>query len=103
MTTGNPVLMLITYTPKQGSEAALLDLLRRHWSTLRRLELVTHTPGQLWRANDKESNRVRFLEMFEWADASSSDIAHQTPEVMAVWEPMGPLLESMSMQRLQRV
>lgn len=103
MATSNSVLMLVTYTPKGGHESDLLALLRTHWSTLRRLNLVTATPGQLWRASDKDSGRVRFLEMLEWADASSSDIAHQTPEVMAVWEPMGPLLESMSFQRLERV
>jgi hypothetical protein len=33
--------------------------------------------------------------MFEWKDAKASDVAHQTPDVMAVWGPMAPLLESM--------
>ena len=103
MATSNPVMMLVTYTPKMGCEAELVDLLKKHWSTLRRLDLVTPAPGKLWRASDKDSGRVRFLEMFEWADATSSDIAHQTPDVMAVWEPMGPLLESMSFQRLQQL
>jgi hypothetical protein len=33
--------------------------------------------------------------MFSWRDEQAAGIAHQTPEVMAVWEPMTPLLESL--------
>jgi hypothetical protein len=30
-----------------------------------------------------------------WRDQDSPAIAHQTPEVMAVWEPMGAICEQM--------
>jgi hypothetical protein len=33
--------------------------------------------------------------MFTWKDGSGSDVAHQSPEVMAIWEPMTPILENM--------
>ena len=33
--------------------------------------------------------------MFTWKDSKASDAAHRMPEVMAIWEPMGSLLESM--------
>jgi len=99
----SPVAMLVKYTPRPGNEDALIALVRKHWPTLRTLGLVTTTPAQLFRGVDKRSNRVSIFEMFEWMDAGSSEIAHQTPEVMAVWEPMGPLLEEMDLVRLQRL
>ena len=101
MRTTNPVLMLVRYTPKAGSEQPLLELVRQHWPTLRHLGLVTSAPTRLFRASDKRTGRVSILEMFEWSDATSSETAHQTPEVMAVWEPMGPLLENMELTRLE--
>ena len=36
------------------------------------------------------------IEQFVWKDGKASDVAHQTPEIMAVWEPMGPLLEELT-------
>ncbi len=66
-----PVLMLVKYMPKPGSEERLLE--------------------------------TAVVEMFEWTDDTSSETAHQLPEVMAVWEPMGPLLENMELTRLERV
>jgi hypothetical protein len=103
MTDGNPVTMLVTYRPKPRTEDALLSLIREHWPTLNRLGLATIRPPKLWRAVDKRTGRTFFVEIFEWRDASASEIAHQTPEVMAVWEPMGPLLEEMSLARIEPV
>jgi quinol monooxygenase YgiN len=99
----NPVPVLVRYTPKAGSEERLLHLVRQHWPTLRRLGLVTSSPTQVFRGEDKRTGRISILEIFEWRDDTSSETAHQTPEVMAVWEPMGPLLESMELTRLERV
>jgi hypothetical protein len=39
--------------------------------------------------------------MFEWVDERASDVAHELPEVMAVWETMGPLLAGMNLTRLE--
>lgn len=98
-----PVSMLVRYTPRPGQEDALIALVRDHWPTLRTLGLATATPAQLFRGVDKRTSRVSVFEMFEWTDAGSSETAHQTPEVMAVWEPMGPLLEDMDLVRLERL
>ena len=103
MPTTTPVLMLVKYQPKPGSEDRLLELVRQHWPTLRQLRLATTTPPQLFRSMDKRTGRAAFIEMFEWADEKSSDTAHQMPEVMAVWETMGPLLEGMELSRLERL
>jgi hypothetical protein len=98
-----PVSMLVRYTPRPGSEDALIALVRAHWPTLRKLGLATSTPPRLFRGVDKRTNRVSVFELFEWTDSSSSETAHQTPDVMAVWEPMGPLLEDMDLVRLERL
>jgi hypothetical protein len=91
-----PVANMVTYVPKQGKEAELLELVRRHETALRSVGLVTAEPFKVWRAFDIRKGRVAFMEYFEWKDGRAPDIAHQTPEVMAVWEPMGPVLEDLT-------
>ena len=100
MDTAAPVKTLVIYRPKVGAERALEALVRKHLPTLRRLGLMSAAEGQLWRADDKRGGGVSFVEMFEWRDGKASDVAHQTPEVMALWEPMGPLLEGLEIRRL---
>jgi hypothetical protein len=96
----SPVKTLVIYRPKTGAERALEALVRKHLPTLRKLGLMSPAEGQLWRAADKRSGAVSFVEIFEWKDGRASDVAHQTPEVMAIWEPMGPLLEGLELRRL---
>ena len=97
-----PVDMLVTYRPKQGQEAALLDLVRKHWPALDRLGLVTKEPARIFRATDRQG-RTSFVEMFQWKDAKAPEIAHQTPEVMAVWEPMGRIMEGMDISQIEQL
>ena len=91
-----PVTNIVTYVPKQGKEAELLALVKKHESALRAVGLVTAEPFKVWKALDIRKGRVSFIEYFQWKDGHSSDVAHQTPEVMAVWEPMGPVLEELT-------
>jgi hypothetical protein len=97
------VTTLVTYYPKAGRDDELIALIQKHWPTLNQLGLVTPRPAKLWRGADKRTGRTFIVELFEWRDGASSEIAHQTPEVMAVWEPMGPLLDEMSIARLQPI
>jgi hypothetical protein len=90
-----PVLVLVTYRPKKGMEARFLSVLKRHWPALRAAGLAAPTPPRIWRATDKRSGRRSFVELFAWKDPSASDRAHEDPRVLAVWQPMMPLLESM--------
>lgn len=96
-----PVTTIVTYYPKAKRDEELVAMLQQHWPVLNRLGLATPRPAKLWRGVDKRSGRALLVEMFEWRDASSSEVAHQTPEVMAVWEPMGRLLDDMSILRLE--
>jgi quinol monooxygenase YgiN len=98
-----PVLTLVTYRPKKGKEAELLALVQKHWPALQKAGLVTPEPAKVWKATDKRKGTVAFVELFSWRDDEASGIAHQTPEVMAVWEPMGAAMENMTIEQLEAV
>ena len=93
--------MLVSYYPKAGQEDQVRSLLERHWPALDSLGLVTGMKAQIWRATDIRTSQRYFVEMFQWKDGSSSDVAHQSPEVMAIWEPMGPILEKLQLTRVE--
>ena len=98
-----PMTMLCTYRSKKGKEKELLALVKRHWQTLNRAGLVTKEPATVYRATDKKSGRVSFVEIFSWRDEETSALAHQTPAVMAIWEPMGPIMDSMELAVIEPV
>jgi hypothetical protein len=95
-----PVTMLVSYHPKAGRERELQQLIEQHYPTLQRLGLVTEMKARVWKASTKGSDRPYFVELFQWKDDKASDVAHQTPEVMAVWETMGPVLEKLDLVQL---
>ena len=97
------VTTLVWYYPKSGRVEELIRLVAGHWPTLRRLGLATEQPAQVWRAQDKRTGEPFIVELFAWCSSEASEVAHQTPEVMAVWETMGPLIETMKLARLDAV
>lgn len=101
--TDTPVLTHVTYRPLPGKEDALFTLVQKHWPTIHRLGLTTDTPANVYRAQDKQSGCVSFIEIFSWKSEEASDVAHQMPEVMAIWEPMDPLLDDLQLQALEVV
>jgi hypothetical protein len=96
-----PVSNIVTYVPKQGKEEELLALVKKHEPALRKVGLASPEPFRVWKAYDIRKQRVAFIEFFQWKDGTSSDVAHQTPEVMAVWEPMGPILEELTICQVE--
>lgn len=100
MTDTAPVPTLVIYRPKAGTEDQFVALLEKHWPALDRVGLVTKEPPKFWRATSKDG-KTSFVELFEWKDGSASGLAHQMPEVMAVWEPMGAILEDMQINRVE--
>lgn len=99
----NAVKTLVTYRPKPGMEQQLLELVKGHWPALCGTGLVTGDPAIVYEATDKRSGAKYFVEIFSWRDEEASSKAHQTPEVMAVWEPMGLVLESMTLAKIEEV
>jgi hypothetical protein len=90
-----PVTVLVTYRPKKGREKMFSRLLHRHWPALKQAGLVARTRARLWQATDKKTGRTYFVETFSWKDEKASEKAHASPDVLAIWNPMGPMLESM--------
>jgi len=103
MTTGKPVKTHVTYRPKLGSEAELLAKVKKHWPAISATGLVTDEKAVVYRAINKRSGKEHVIEIFTWRDEEASAIAHQTPEVMAVWETMGPVIESMEIAAIEEV
>ena len=95
--------MHVTYRPKPGKANELEVLVLKHWPTLYKLGLTTNQPPQVWRAIDKDSGQVYFVEVFQWKDETSSQSAHQSPGVMAIWETMGPILEKLELAQLDSI
>lgn len=108
MRTNKPVLNICTYRVKPGKEVEMEKLLAVHWPALKKAGLVTDEPAQMYRALPSKkpgaahSAERTYVEIFSWADASSVDLAHQLPDVMAVWEPMGAICERMEFPAFER-
>ena len=88
-----PVTVICTYRVKPGEEEAFVGLLERHWPTLRECGLVTDEPARVFRGQE-QGGATTFNEIFAWKDERSPTTAHETPQIMAVWEPMGALCEA---------
>ncbi len=89
---------ICTYRVKPGAREQFIELLRHHWPTLRDAGLATDTPALHFEAEvgGRRHNETgtTFVEIFSWTSGESADLAHRMPEVMAVWEPMGALVEA---------
>lgn len=92
-TKGKPVLIHVTYMPKKGKEQELRELVKKHWPVLHKAGLATSEPAKIYEAHDHRTGRTYFIEMYSWVNEDAPRLAHQLPEVMAVWEPMGNIME----------
>jgi hypothetical protein len=100
MASSNPIRMLCIYRVKEGKEDEFQTLIEKHWPTLRRVGLASETPARWFRGATKDGKR-RFIELFEWKDDKAAGVAHESPDVMSVWEPMGALAEGMEFIELE--
>jgi hypothetical protein len=102
MSENKPVNVMALYRLKKGTEAQFKPLLAKHWPILEQAGLVTKEKPEIWKALDKRNpEKLTYFETFQWKNEKAPEIAHQTPEVMKVWEPMGPLLESLEILHLE--
>jgi hypothetical protein len=79
---------------KKGKEAAFKKILSKHGPTLIKAGLSPKGGPRVWKSECRGGKTV-FLEHMQWKDVTSAHTAHQMPEVMAVWEPMGKLCTGM--------
>jgi hypothetical protein len=81
--------VICTYRVRPDEERRFLDLLGRHWRTLHELGFVTDEESVVFRGLD---GGLTYVEIFNWVEGGFAQ-AHEHPDVLAIWEPMEPLLE----------
>jgi hypothetical protein len=95
--------MHVAYRPKKDQTEQLLDLVKKHGPALEATGLIVDGPPIVYRATNKRTGEVSFIEMFSWRDEEAPTLAHQMPEVMAVWEPMTPMLDNLELSVIEPV
>jgi hypothetical protein len=80
--------VICTYRARSDAEEEFVELLRLHWATLENLGFVTEERSIVYRHLDEPT----YVEIFTWVEGGFEK-AHEHPEVLAIWEPMEPLLE----------
>jgi len=88
----DPATVICLYRVTPGSETEFTGLLRRHWPALHSLDLVTDERPRHFQGAE-QGGAPLFVEIFQWKSEEAARIAHEHPEVMPVWEPMGRLTE----------
>ena len=88
-----PVTVICSYRVQESRLDDFAALLHDHWPTLREAGLVTDREVQHFRGED-QGRGPHFVEIFEWRSEEAARIAHNTPEVMRVWEGMGTCIEA---------
>jgi hypothetical protein len=81
--------VICTYRVRADAEDSFTELLARHWRTLHDLGFVTNEEALVFRGTD---GGLSYVEIFTWVEGGFGQ-AHEHPDVLAIWEPMDPLLE----------
>jgi hypothetical protein len=81
--------VICTYRVRPDAEDAFVDLLGSHWHTLHDLGFVTDEESLVFRGLE---GGLTYVEIFTWVEGGFGQ-AHEHPDVLAIWEPMDPLLE----------
>jgi hypothetical protein len=81
--------VICTYRVRADGEERFADLLDRHWCTLHELGFVTDERPLVFRSVE---DGLTYVEIFTWVEGGFGQ-AHEHPDVLAIWEPMEPLLE----------
>lgn len=97
-----PIEVVCRYRLKPGKEQEFERILAVHWRLLSDQGLTTEQPAEVLRAADSAGN-VAYLESFSWRDQGAVTAAHESPEVMKLWEPMGALCEDMEFWNVEPV
>jgi len=84
--------VVATYRVRADRVGAFEALLARHHPALVRLGLATASPPTIYRGLEHGGGPIYF-EIFTWVDPVAPRKAHEDPDVMAIWGPMGELLE----------
>ncbi|HKN15094.1 MAG TPA: hypothetical protein VJX68_18040 [Candidatus Binatus sp.] len=78
MAKANDQIVVCTYRVKAGREKDFIELLKRHWPTLRKLGLVNEQPRMALQGRDTDKTSC-FVEVFAWKDRGFEG-AHKHPK-----------------------
>ncbi|HLT39697.1 MAG TPA: hypothetical protein VK034_25615 [Enhygromyxa sp.] len=101
MSASIPSTVICRYQVKPGKQSEFEALLARHWPTLHAAGLVSERRAVAYRGlpsgkpDERHGAERVYVEIFEWNDEQASGRAHRSPEVMAIWEPMGACCDDM--------
>ena len=91
-------MVICRYEVKPDREDEFVPLLKEHWPTLRRLDLATDFVPLRLRGQGSV-----LVEIFEWKDKEAVKIAHEHPDVAAIWERMEGLVEKWEFSHYARL
>ena len=109
MNSSSPESVICRYSVKPGRDREMERLLAKHWPALNAEGLVTDEPSLVYRSRPKTdggaaaSSGTVYVEIFTWKSAEAPEAAHQLPGVMAVWEPMGAICDTMEFPHFERI
>ena len=86
-----PVLCIYNVKPEKADE--FRRVLAKHQPAMQKAGLVGPEPVQYWTGHAHRGNKQCFVELMYWKDETSASRAHESPDVMAVWEPLGKLCQ----------
>lgn len=92
MPRSKPETVICHYHVKDGKQKAFEKLLVKHWPALSKLGLVVNAHKPLHLRGEVKDGKQLYVEIFTWVSGEAAQRAHELPEVMAIWEPMGPLV-----------
>ena len=101
MAKSQPQDVLCVYRVKAGKEADFKKLLKKHGPALKSAGLASDQAPKIWKAESGRKPGIIYVEQMQWKDEHASAAAHQMPEVMAVWEPMGSHCDAMEFLHLK--
>ena len=109
MSQDKPQTVICRYKVKPGKEEEMVQLLKKHWPTLHAAGLTTNDKPVIYRSlpsgkpGGGHDAPNTFVEIFSWKNGRAAGVAHETPEIMAVWEPMGAICEDMDFPHFERL
>jgi hypothetical protein len=86
-----PETVMVTLHAKPGVETDLQEVITRHWTTARQLQLVRDTPHLTVRGTEG-GNKTYFVDVFTWRDSRTPDAA--PTEIQKIWTEMNRLVEA---------
>ena len=89
------VCVIVAYRPKSGKEGELLELVRSRVPTLREEGLVSDRCPTIMRARDGT-----IVEVSEWKSREAIDVAHENPNVLAMWTKFFALCDCVPLNTL---